>query len=358
METVLGYNVALTMTTQSTNNSQNSAKLQLKLGLYNVENLFLLFDQEIPSHYDKLTEAQWQKLSNSIHETKSLNKCQQIARIINEKTPDIMMLCEVGGEESLNNFNKLFLQNQYHVALLEGNSDRNIDVGFLIKKGVNFFFDVASNRHRPLNFLYPHETTSKKTGYPVKGQSQFFSRDCVELKLFSINKDRPFLIILLTHLKSRLDPERIDPGGTERRAAELRTCLAIYKGLKEQYADTPIVFSGDMNGFAGKSNTDPEFLPLYTETDLQDVLELANVSIEKRSTFYQIKNGGRAEGKQIDYCFISENLSGKLVKSDTEVYRYKDEFGSVIDQPKSIEDKIKLASDHYPLFFNLVNIDF
>ena len=346
------------MTPRSTNNTSSSSKLQLKFGLFNVENLFLLFDQEIPSNHHNLNEVQWQKLSNSVYQTKALNKCLKIAQIINEKNPDIMMLCEIGGIESLNNFNKLFLHNQYHVALMEGNSDRNIDVGFLIRKDVNFFFDIASNRVRPLNYLYPHEATSKKTGYPIKGQSQFFSRDCVELKLFTKTKDEPFLIILLTHLKSRLDPERIDPGGTERRAAELRTCLGIYKELRTQFADTPIIFSGDMNGFAGKPNTDPEFIPIYTETDLEDVLEVANVSIDKRSTFYQIKNGGRVEGKQIDYCFVSRNLSDKLVKSETLVYRYKDEFGSELGQPKSVDEKLKLASDHYPLFFKLENIEY
>src|SRR3989338_2174865 len=246
------------MTTQSTNNNINSIKVKLKLGLLNVENLFLLFDQEIPLHYQKINESQWQKLSSSVYETKPMNKCQQIAKVITENAPDIMMLCEVGGAESLNNFNKLFLQSQYHTALIEGNSDRNIDVGF----------------------LYPHETTSKKTSYPIKGQSQFFSRDCAELRLFTKTKEDPFLIILLTHLKSRLDPERIDPGGVERRSAEFRTCLEIYRELKIQFKNIPIVFSGDMNGFAGKPNTDTEFLPLYSETDLEDVLEIANVSVD------------------------------------------------------------------------------
>lgn len=340
------------------NCSTASIKLELKLGLYNVENLFLIFDQEIPPHYQKLNEIQWQKLSKSVYDPKPLNKCLQIGQIINENLPDIMMLCEVGGAESLNTFNKLFLNNQYHVALLEGNSDRNIDVGFLIKKNVPYFFDISTNKQRPLNFLYPHEVTSKKTNYTLKSSTQYFSRDCAELRLFTKNRAQPFLIILLTHLKSRLDPERIDPGGTERRAAELRTCLNIYAELKAQHPNIPIIFSGDMNGFAGKPDTSPEFLPIYTETDLEDVLEIANISLDKRSTFFQIKNGAKAEGRQIDYCFISANLFGKLVKSATYVYRYKDEFGLTIDEPRSLDDKLKLASDHYPLFLKLENIDY
>lgn len=346
------------MTIGSTNNILGNAKLTLKLGLYNMENLFLLLGHEVPEHYLQLSEAQWQKLTTSVYESKPLVKCRQIAAIITEENPDILMVCETGGLESLNNFNKLFLASRYNVALMEGNSDRNIDVGFLIKKDVSFFFDIASNRLRPLNYLYPHEATSKKTGYPIKAQSQFFSRDCSELRLFTESKGNPFLIILLTHLKSRLDPERIDPGGLERRGAELRTCLDIYKELKLKHAGTPIIFCGDMNGYAGKPNTDTEFLPIYAETDLEDVLELAHVSIDQRSTFYQIKNGAKADGRQIDYCFVCKELKDKLVKNETYVYRYRDELGSVYGLPKSMDDKLKMPSDHYPLFFKLDKLEY
>ena len=343
------------MTIGSTNNNSDSG-LTLRLGLLNAENLFLLFDHEIPQHYTKLNEIQWQKLSSSVYENKPLAKCIEIAQIIRHKSPDIMMLCEIGGLESLKNFNRLFLDDEYHIALLEGNSDRNIDVGFLIKKQTEYYFDIATNKNRPLHYLYPHEQVSKKTGYPIKAPSQFFSRDCAELRLFKKNKDEPFLAILLTHLKSRLDPEKIDPGGTERRAAELRTTIQIYQELRKQYPALPVMLCGDMNGYAGKQNTDSEFAPLYLETDLEDVLELANVTIDKRSTFYQIKNNQKVDGKQIDYCFISRNLQTNLVKDSIEVYRFRDQFGFAIDQPKTLDDKSKLPSDHYPLFFTLENL--
>lgn len=338
------------MTARATSNTQT---IDLKMGLFNAENLFLLFDQPIPPHFTKLSELQWQKLSSSVYENKPLNKCLEIASLIKENDPDIMMFCEVGGLESLKNFNELFLSSAYSVALVEGNSDRNIDVGFLIKKTDSFFFDLASNKNRPLHYLYPHETLSLKTGYPVRGTTQFFSRDCVELRLFRSDRQQPFLIILLTHLKSRLDPEKIDPGGVERRTAELRTALDLYKEISSQNPETPVVFAGDMNGFAGLPVTDAEFAAIYTETDLQDVLELANISPEKRSTFYQIKNGSKVDGKQIDYCFLPKSLAAHLKTDSAQVYRYKDEFGFSLDTPRSLEHKSRLPSDHYPLFFAL-----
>jgi endonuclease/exonuclease/phosphatase family metal-dependent hydrolase len=341
------------MTLGSTINPFASGLNSLRIGLFNAENLFLLFDHPIPTHYLKLNEAQWQALSGSVYENKTLPKCIQIAQIIKAEAPDIMMLCEVGGEESLKNFNKLFLDDAYEVALIEGNSDRNIDVGFLIRKDKKIIHKLGSHKERPLNYLYPHEQLSKKTGYPIKATTQYFSRDCAELKLHLPDKNDPYLIILLTHLKSRLDPERIDPGGTERRSAELRTCIDIYKELTSLNPNVPVIFAGDMNGYAGKIKTDVEFLPLYNETDLQDVLEIANLNIEKRSTFYQVKNNSKVEGKQIDYCFLSRHLHDKVMSGSAAVYRYKDEFGFDLEQPRNLEDKLRLPSDHYPLFFTL-----
>jgi hypothetical protein len=246
-----------------------------------------------------------------------------------------------------------FLDSHYLVALIEGNSDRHIDVGYLVKKNLPFYFDLTSNKNRPLNFLYSHETTSQRTGYPLKGTTHFFSRDCAELRLFKSDKSNPFMIILLTHLKSRLDPDRIDPGGTERRSAELRTALDIYKETQKKFPEAAILFAGDMNGYAGKTITDPEFAAIYVETDLQDVLEVAKVSADKCWTFFQIKNGQKAEGKQIDYCFIPDRLIPQLKVDSTFVYKYKDEFGFALDTPRTLEEKSKLPSDHYPLFFTL-----
>lgn len=333
-----------------------NATVNVKLGLFNVENLFLMFDHPIPENYKKLTEPEWQKLSTSTYDNKPLAKCLEIAKIISEKQPDIMMFCEIGGLESLKNFNQLFLNEAYSCVLLEGNSNRNIDVGYLVKKNLSFFYDVVSNKNRPLNFLYPHEITSQAHGFKIKAPSHTFSRDCVELRLFQGLRDKPFMIILLTHLKSRLDPDRIDPGGTERRTAELKTVIAIYKELESLHPNTPILVCGDLNGYAGKLNPDPEFLPLYHQTDLQDVCEVAGVSVDKRSTFYQIKNGAKVDGKQIDYCFIPKSIWLNLRKSDCEVYLYKDRFGLVMDPPTSMDIKSSLPSDHYPLFFTLENL--
>ncbi len=330
---------------------------KIKMGLYNVENLFLLFDHPVPENFKSLSESDWQKLSTSVYDNKPLAKCSAIANIIQKNSPDIMMFCEVGGVESLKNFNDMFLNSEYFCALIEGNSNRHIDVGFLIKKSVPYYFDLVTNKTRPLNFLYPHEITSKAHGFKIKADSHTFSRDCAELRLFTNTKDKPFLILLLTHLKSRLDPERIDPGGTERRAAELKTLVEIYNELAVEFPGAATLVCGDLNGYAGKSNPDLEFLPIYQKTDLQDIFEVSGLSLAKRSTFYQIKNSSKIDGRQIDYCFIPQKIWTNLSKMDEcFVQNYTDYQGLPIDPPTTIELKNQLPSDHYPLFFTLENI--
>lgn len=330
----------------------------LKFCLINVENLFLLFDQVPEASALNLSETLWQKLSTSVYENKPLKKCQDLAKALKEINADIIMLCEVGGIESLQNFNHLFMNDSYSPCLIEGNSDRNIDVGFLIRKGLDFYFDLESNRHRPIEYLYPHERESLENGYPVKGgkitTSHKFSRDAVELRLFRRDKDKPFLNILLTHLKSRLDRDRIDPNGFERRQAELKTLLRIYEEMRARDPNVPTIIAGDFNGNATITDTDEEFRTIYSQTDLQDVLELAQVPVEQRATFYQVKSNSRTEGRQIDFVFMSPTLL-KYLKAPY-VFRFRDEMGSPHGIPHNMEAKLRLPSDHYPLVFDLTDL--
>jgi len=335
--------------------------LNIKFCFLNAENLFLLFDEVPTSEALKLDETKWQRLSSSTYENKSLSKCQALAKTLKDINADIIMLCEVGGVESLKNFNDLFLDGAYSPILTEGNSKRNIDVGFLIRKNMPFYFDLQSNKNRPINYLYPHERTSLENNYPVSSvkapaTSHKFSRDVAELRLFKQDVEKPFLGILLTHLKSRLDPEGIDPGGFERRQAELLALLEIYKEFETKHPGTPMMAVGDFNGNAAILNTDIEFKPLYEKTELKDVLELNNVTTENRATFYQVRSMGRTEGRQIDFCFLSPLLAANLVPQSSYVYRYKDEFGMSIGVPMTLDAKMRLPSDHYPVVFEIANL--
>lgn len=329
----------------------------LKFCLLNAENLFLMFDLPLTKVDATMKEFEWQRLSSSKYELKPLKKCIDLQFCLMEIDADIVMLCEVGGIESLRNFNKHFMNDSYEPYLIEGNSDRNIDVGFLIKKNLNLKVDLKSNKERLINYLYPHEVQSLINGYPVKGSttlsSHRFSRDVAELKVYFNNSTKVDLIILLTHLKSRLDPERIDPNGFERRQAELKSLLEIYQEQKSAHPGSPIIVAGDFNGNASLPNTDEEFKSIYTLSDLKDVFEYSGAATEDRATYYQIRSSSRTDGKQIDFAFLSPEAALYLNKESAKVFRYKDERGYTVPIPRNMDLKAKLPSDHYPIIFEL-----
>lgn len=332
----------------------------LKLMLLNAENLFLLSDHKLTKEHLNFSEQDWKRLSTSVYENKSLLKTKTLAAIVKNQAPDIIMLCEVGGLESLKNFSSLFLDDEYSPVLTEGNSVRHIDVGFLIKKDLGFYFDLVSNKNRSLNFLYPHEQQSLDAGVTTLGgksiQSHKFSRDAAELHFFLRNKEQPFLILVLSHLKSRLDPDGIDPNGYERRMAELKTLVDVYLELESRFSGAvPIAVCGDFNGNASHSQTDPEFADLYDRTKLRDVCEIAQLPSDERSTYYQVGRS-KTEGRQIDFCFLSPKLTDLLDKNTVKVYRYLDANGLPADPPTTLDAKSLLPSDHYPIFFEIRNI--
>ncbi len=103
----------------------------MKLAFLNAENLFL--DQTKPSSPNQ--------------PIKPKEKIQWLARSIQDINPDILSLCEIGGKESLEKFSQIYLKNQYHEALIQGNSNRNIHIGYLIKKSLSLSRTLHSSRH-------------------------------------------------------------------------------------------------------------------------------------------------------------------------------------------------------------------
>jgi len=144
------------------------------------------------------------------------------------------MLNEVGGTESIEYFNSLFLDSKYEAHLIEGNSDRGIDVGYLVRKDLPFEAKIYSHKDRQIDLKYNHDPKDVK---------YFMSRDVAELQL--LVNDKPEYIFLLTHLKSKLDPEGIDKEGIIRRTAEAKLLTDIYLEREQDMPDTPVFVCGD-----------------------------------------------------------------------------------------------------------------
>jgi exonuclease III len=323
-----------------------------KIAQLNAENLFLFLDDLTPRDWRKMSEKDWQKLSSASTPNKSLVKTLWLADSLRVIDADIVCLNEVGGEESLRNFARFFMQDQYFPQLIEGNSDRGIDVGYLVKKGLDVRTELRTHKDRPLQFLYPHEVESNAHFAQVAPEklikSHYFSRDCSELRVFKPNSNIPSLILLLVHLKSKLDPDGIDPEGRGRRQAEMRTLVQIYREIRAEFQQIPVIVTGDFNGTAAKDHLAEEFQDL-AETDLESVVDLAALDREASATQLQFNRGGQINGLQIDYIFISPELKPHLIPGGVEVFRYRSDLGLPLPLPKTLEQRIAMPSDHYPV---------
>ena len=111
---------------------------ELKILLWNLQDFFVFLDKyNDQPPIEELTEAKWQLLTASFKPNKDLAKVQGIQKLIHSTQADILLFTEVGGKESLINFNKYFLKNEYTVFHFNSNSDRGIDVGVLAKVSKN-----------------------------------------------------------------------------------------------------------------------------------------------------------------------------------------------------------------------------
>jgi exonuclease III len=325
---------------------------KIRTAQINAENLFLFFDEELPSNWKTLSEKDWQRLSKASVQNKSLKKTLWLGQSLSEIDADFILVNEVGGEESLANFSRYFLDDKYSAHIIEGNSNRGIDIGYLVRKTLRIKVELRTHKQRPIDFLYPHDAQNnsyfQQTAPEKMIKSHFFSRDCAELRVFKKDADDPALIFLLVHLKSKLDPDGIDPEGRERRGAELKALMSIYKELRQEFANIPVVVGGDFNGIAKRSGGEKEFLPIF-EADLENTAYLIGLDAADAMTQIQFYRNQPPSYLQIDYLFISPELHSKLIKEESYVYRYRSDLGVKLALPTTLDQRLVLPSDHYPV---------
>src|SRR5690606_681066 len=122
--------------------------------------------------------------------------------------------------------------------------------------------ELRTHKDRPLNFSYPHDP----------GKTLYFSRDCAELRILGPDQ-QVGLICLLVHLKSKLDPENIDPQVLQMRTAELKPLIPIYGELRAEFPQVQIIVCGDFHGQSCKAKRGQEFQAL-DQSDLFSVMDL------------------------------------------------------------------------------------
>ncbi len=298
-----------------------------KVLVLNAENLFIFLERWDGRPMEEMTEPLWQLANPNLLDNKPLAKTRDLAATILRIDPDLVLLTEVGGHESLENFNRHFLASRWTPYLLESNSDRGIDMGYLLKSpwrgSLTSFRD-----HRLKHPRYTH-----------------FSRDVLALKIELEGK--VFFHSLLVHLKSKLDKNREDFEGRTRRALEVQGLCEIIQSFP---ADTPLFLGGDFNGDARLTSTEPEFLPLYQQARLIDAAELSELPVEERYSYVHFRAGAQRLVQQLDYLFLNSASQKMLLPHSVIFPRYVSHLGHALPIPAELSQKRQLPSDHFPLY--------
>lgn len=302
----------------------------------NLENLFISLDYYQGEKLESLSEEEWRKLAVAQlqRKQKPLKKVWGLALAIQDINPDILMLVEVGGRESLEHFNRHFLNEAYKTYFIESNSKRSIDLAFLVKKDLPF--ELNTNTHRD---------TSLEVKTYLGTHLAKFSRDVAELHL--TKEGTPRLILLLTHFKSKISTDE-DYQGRDLRAAEAAALAAIYEKVKRKYSDVPVVVGGDFN-----TDLSDATLELLQKTDLTDFHDVLGTPKEERVTLVHFDHRGRPHPQVLDYLLVSPHLLNRVVVKKSCTYRYKSFYNIPHPLPETIEGRRQMPSDHYPLVLTL-----
>jgi endonuclease/exonuclease/phosphatase family metal-dependent hydrolase len=267
---------------------------ELSIATFNAENFYMLLDRPYSAEaFFALSDDEYLAMNASIfNPNKDRSKIAAIARTIIEEDFDFVGLCEVGGMETLANFNRYYLDDRYECFLHEENSTRGIFVGALVKKG-------------------------RFTQARAKNMRGDFSRNMLRVSLRADGVELDFFVV---HLKSPLGPDL----GIERRVEEVRQLCKIVGRSK-------CVVLGDFNGIVIRGEHQFEFEP-FLALPFRDVLEQLGIPAESRYTHFYFGDG--PSFNQLDYIFCSNDLA--ILGG-----------GAIADIiPLNYEQRSRLPSDH------------
>jgi predicted extracellular nuclease len=267
-----------------TNSSTKTNSNNLRVGFYNVENLFDTKDD--PSKPDEeFTPEGANKWTDERYNTK-LNQLGKVIQAMG--TPALLGFCEVENEQVLLDLaaNSQLKSGNYGVAHRESNDFRGIDVALLYNKDV---FQVANIENIVLEF--PAEVT---------GGEEYTSRDLFHVagKL----KDKTTLHIFVNHFPSRRDgskesePKRLFVAGELRK--EVEKVLA-----KDDNAQ--IIIMGDFNDETdNKSITEVlKAIPKNTDAPQELVNCFAGFDAEGKGSYNY-----RGNWNMLDQIILSDNF--------------------------------------------------
>lgn len=234
--------------------------MEISVGTFNLNNLFSRYNFQAELSTLPPNQAGGLELTFGLEDVavrsfmgrlvraKDTASTAQIARRIIEMDVDVLAVQEVEHIEILRAFNRDNLNGLYpHMALVEGNDRRLIDVGVLSK--------------RPLGAITSHQTAT----HPDDPTQRVFGRDLLEVEILSDAGKRLFTLYN-NHLKSHFVPFDQDPvqGALRANARRRRQAETVSRIVSaRQRAGAKFVILGDMND----PPESPDLAPMLTVDD-------------------------------------------------------------------------------------------
>jgi endonuclease/exonuclease/phosphatase family metal-dependent hydrolase len=263
-------------------------------------------------------------------------KVQDIANIILDQRPDVIILQEVHTKEAIGDFVMTMLQDRYRVEYIEGEKGTSHHITFLIKKSLHVRYEIRSHM-------------GEKWFDPTLGEEvELFSRDFPALILWAPEKSvRPSLIVFGNHGKSMNDRPG-DPDSALLRGAQILRMQKIAKEMREEFGrHVPMVIAGDFNSNLTDSSVIHPLRKIF-----EDAFDLSPVPREYYERVTHTYHGAHeVELAPLDAFFVNKPLRDHVLS--IRVYRYRDKEGNLIPLPSSLEERLLQPSDHFPVILDI-----
>jgi len=241
------------------------------------------------------------------------------AKVIKDVQADILAVIEAENRIALRQFNEQLLEPidaaYDRVMLIDGNDERGIDVGILLKSGAEIESMVSHVDDRD-------------------GNSLIFSRDCPE---YLVKCGEKKVLLLVNHLKSKGYGSQA--ASNARRKKQAQRVRDIYELRRGQGIDL-IAVVGDFNDTPDSGALAPL---LGAGSDLKDVFLHDKFDDGGRPGTY----GNCAKSNKIDYLLLSPALFNRVTKGG--VWRegvWGGEHGTLFPHYDEITANYQAASDH------------
>lgn len=275
--------------------------MNVSVGTFNLNNLFSRYNfkaeiDQIPDDdpggitltFDRDEIGVRTFLGRLIREKSADDTAEIARRILDVVNADVLAVQEVEHIELLKRFNRDHLNNRYpHIALVEGNDQRLIDVAILSKL--------------PMGIIVSHQTAV----HPDEPDRRIFSRDLLQVEILDHNRNKLFTIYN-THLKSHFVPFGQDPvqgaiAANNRRRRQAESISRIIGRMERP--NSRFILTGDMN-----DPPDSQFLAPMLTVDNQPLINALENPTETRPP--KPETSGQGPGPQTPAWTHRFNPSG------------------------------------------------